>query len=122
MNRISNSNDTGLPSEEIQIRSLDEVLAELNTETVNAIKLDVEGYEFNVLKGARKTLEKFHPKLLIEVSDINLKEQGSTPDQLFQFLLDLDYTIFIADSNEKLDLQKDFTNIHFDIICLPTQK
>ena len=122
MNRISNNNDESLPSEEIQIRSLDEILIELNTTSVNAIKLDVEGYEFNVLKGARKTLEKLRPKLLIEVSDHNLKEQGSTPYELFQFLFNLDYDIFVADSMERLDLKKNFTNIHFDIICLPKQK
>jgi len=122
MNRISASSNTELPGEEILIKSLDDLLNELKTGTINAIKLDVEGYEFNVLKGAHGTLKQFMPKLIIEVSDRNLREQGATPDQLFQFLLDLGYDIFIADSMEKLNLPQDFTNIHFDIICSPRQK
>jgi FkbM family methyltransferase len=33
---------------------------------VDWLKIDVEGHELHVLNGAKKTLEKFHPRILIE--------------------------------------------------------
>lgn len=36
---------------------------------VGLIKIDVEGHELNVLEGARATLQRFHPTVLIEVEE-----------------------------------------------------
>lgn len=36
-------------------------------DNVSLIKIDVEGYEVEVVKGALKTIEKFKPRLLIEI-------------------------------------------------------
>jgi FkbM family methyltransferase len=38
----------------------------LNLETCDLIILDVEGYEFPALKGARQTIEKFKPVIILE--------------------------------------------------------
>ena len=54
------------------------------------IKIDVEGFEYRVLLGARKTIEQFQPILLIEVT---LMEIG----QLFSYLNELGYLIFVYD-------------------------
>ena len=42
----------------VQIKTLDDVIREegITTEAVRLIKIDVEGHEYNVLKGAHKTL------------------------------------------------------------------
>jgi len=34
---------------------------------IGLIKMDVEGYEMNILKGAKNTIEKYHPTLLISI-------------------------------------------------------
>ncbi len=36
---------------------------------VGLVKIDVEGHELNVLEGARSTLQRFHPTVLIEVEE-----------------------------------------------------
>jgi len=46
--------------------SLDEFLADIDA-SVRLIKMDVEGAEEFVLRGARKTIEAFHPTLVMEV-------------------------------------------------------
>lgn len=46
----------------INVISIDEML---NGERVSYIKMDIEGSEMEALKGARKTIEIFHPKLAI---------------------------------------------------------
>ncbi len=60
----------------VPIRSLDSILPQLGLSQIDAIKIDVEGYEFAVLQGAKETLRK-SPNLAIvmEVSFKNLDEQ-----------------------------------------------
>lgn len=50
----------------VKARKLDDILEELGVERVDLIKIDVEGAEADVLKGARKTLKNNHPKIVFE--------------------------------------------------------
>lgn len=52
---------------EIPVQRLDDIIAQ---DEVGFIKIDVEGGEFEVLKGARSILTEYHPWLLIECKDI----------------------------------------------------
>lgn len=51
--------------ETIQICPLDAILSE---EKVDLLKIDVEGYEFEVLKGAEEIIRKDHPAIILEYS------------------------------------------------------
>jgi FkbM family methyltransferase len=55
------------------------------------IKIDVEGAELEVLRGALNLLERCHPLLLIEVHGFALPGFGATPDDLIAFLARLGY-------------------------------
>ena len=57
----------------VRAKPLDDVLEELGVGRVDCIKVDVEGAELEVLKGMRRTLEKFKPIVVAEVRDENLK-------------------------------------------------
>ena len=48
-------------------------LDSFNLPKVDFMKIDVEGYEKNVIIGGEKTIKKYHPKIYIEVWDKNLK-------------------------------------------------
>lgn len=54
--------------EEILVRKLDDVIEELELRKVDLIKIDTEGYELQVLKGAEKTIRKFKPKLVFDAN------------------------------------------------------
>jgi FkbM family methyltransferase len=54
---------------QVQCKKLDSVLLKAIVPTV--VKIDTEGYELNVLKGAERILSLNHPKLLIEVHSWN---------------------------------------------------
>ena len=54
-----------LGTEDVQIDTLDNVLFNKLTR-LDFLKVDVEGFELEVLKGAEKTLSKFHPKIALE--------------------------------------------------------
>lgn len=56
------------------------------------IKIDVEGAEHEVLKGAQETLSRFKPYLLIEVHSFALPEFGSSAEILSDFLNSIGYS------------------------------
>ena len=58
---------------------------------VKLIKIDVEGAELEVLRGAERLLKRWKPKLLIEVHGFALPSFGTTVHELRQFLIDLGY-------------------------------
>ena len=77
--------------QDIEIRRIDDVLAENAVERVDYIKIDVEGAELHVLQGAEHTLRRFRPKILIEINHETFAAAGySTPD-LLDFLSDHGY-------------------------------
>jgi FkbM family methyltransferase len=53
--------------ENIKISKLDNIVNKLNLEKINFIKIDVEGYEIEVLKGGIETIKKFRPILGISL-------------------------------------------------------
>ncbi len=55
----------------VSLRRLDSVVDELKLPPPALIKMDVEGSEIDVLEGARKTLERYRPTLLIEAHGTN---------------------------------------------------
>jgi len=120
MNRIVSDSEDVKNSREIQVTTINEYVKENNIQKLDLIKIDVEGYEFNVLKGSVEVLNRFHPKLFIELDDENLKAQGSSAKKLVMFLLDIGYDIFQAETDEKITSEIDFSHCHYDIVAKDT--
>ena len=70
----------------VRARPLDDIIRESGVTRVDAIKIDVEGAEYLVLKGARQTLNRFHPVLLVEALDNQLRAMGSSFAEVSEFL------------------------------------
>jgi FkbM family methyltransferase len=62
---------------------------------IDLIKIDVEGYELNVLKGAEKLVEKFHPHMVIEINPEALGRQGTTPEAVMNWVAGHGYSVSI---------------------------
>lgn len=77
---------------QVRARPLDDIVAEAGLERLDALKIDVEGAEMMVLKGARKTIERFHPFLVMEVKEEQLVAMGTNKAAVFAFLQELGYT------------------------------
>ena len=104
--------------ETIQIKKLDEVKEVRSLSKIDLIKIDVEGYELKVLKGAETILLTFKPTLFIEVDNNNLSEQGDSASLLITYLNHLGYNKIInAETNTIVTPAIDFTNCHYDIIA-----
>jgi FkbM family methyltransferase len=86
--------NTGKESREFAVRGrpIDDVLRELGIQRVDVMKVDVEGAELYVLRGAKETLQRFHPKIVIEVFPHQLAGMNTTVEQLFSFIRQMGYT------------------------------
>lgn len=82
----------------ITTETLDTYSSKSKIERVDFIKLDVDGYERKVLRGATNTLKTFRPTLLIELSHYTLAEVGDSLRDLVSDLLARGYVIQADDA------------------------
>lgn len=79
----------------VPVVTLDEDLAHL--EKIALLKIDCEGYEFEILRGAQKLLQRHRPLLFVEVHPEQLVQFGHSTQQLLDFLApdyDLEFWYF----------------------------
>jgi FkbM family methyltransferase len=75
----------------VTVSTLDAVVEHEGCEKVDFIKVDVEGYEPAVLRGARRTIERFQPVLMVEIEDRHLEKFGDTSATVVEFLTSRGY-------------------------------
>ncbi len=71
-------------------------------ERVDFVKIDVEGYELPVVKGAVGTLTRCRPLLVIEQKRNERKHFGGRPDEALEFLLALGMTAHAVISGDHI--------------------
>jgi FkbM family methyltransferase len=97
----------------VEAITLDEFVERNSITRLDFLKIDVEGFELNVLKGAVNSCKKFRPVLFIEVNSLNLSRQGVTSKDLINLIVSYGYHIHKVDEKEM-----DSTGLeHYDIIA-----
>ncbi len=89
-----------MPTTGARARTLDAVVAELGLTRLDCIKLDIDGFECQMLRGARTVLTRWHPTIIMELAPYVLEEQGASLAELIQLLRDYGYALFHT-GNEK---------------------
>lgn len=74
--------------------SVDEFRERHPVGTVRFMKVDVEGFEPAVIRGARRTIEDDHPVLLLEIEARHLRRYGTTGEEFSSSLRDLGYAMY----------------------------
>lgn len=88
--------------ETVPVQTLDFVAEQVGLGRLDIVKIDVEGAELAVLQGARKSLQRYQPLLLIELSDRTLAKQSSNSGEVITLLRSHGYELFMLDSEGKL--------------------
>jgi FkbM family methyltransferase len=88
--------------EEVETESLDNVLCQLPPRSVDVMKLDVQGAEELLLRGALATLRAHHPVVIFEVYPEGAIPLGLAPYGAWQLLEDLGYQFFVVENDETL--------------------
>ena len=69
------------------------------------MKIDVEGAEYDVLLGARNTIDKYRPTVLLATHEFHLE---GVRDRCLQFLRDRNYEITPTDEGKVIRGLEDF--------------
>jgi FkbM family methyltransferase len=95
--------------EMVHLITLDEFVKQRAIERIDCIKIDAEGSDFEIIKGARSTIEKFRPVIMLETDNL-ARFAGSKSDVISLF--------------ERLGyFTSEFKCDHsIDLLCMPTEK
>ena len=127
-----NSENTGTGSLqghgiEVKKNTLNQFCLENEIHHVDFIKIDVEGFEPFVFDGARKIIERDLPSMYIEISPKMYKRLNRSADEIFKYLFDLNYTIFVDEEKKikKVDRHSNSELLEleqFNILAIPEIK
>jgi hypothetical protein len=77
--------------EEISLVTLDDQIREANLPVPDFIKIDIEGWEIEALRGARQTLELHKPVVFLEMHGETIREKKRKVAEIVAFLWNIGY-------------------------------
>lgn len=77
----------------VKLQTLDECIP--SSTKIDFIKIDVEGGEFGVIKGAKKLLQNNKPIILFECGKGGSDYYDTTPSEFYHFLKTIDFKIYL---------------------------
>jgi len=93
-----------ISKEIVQIRTLDEYINSNNIKCIDILKIDVQGFEAQVLKGAIKTLKRQIKIIEVEIIFWNFYEKTSSFSEIENIIIPLGFKLYTISSpylNEK---------------------
>jgi len=111
--------ENGADGRSVDVVTLDDFVSKNEVKDISLIKIDVEGFEMEVLKGASQVLQDLKPMLFVEIDDSFLARQQSSANAVFDLLTLHGYRIENALSGEGVNSGSAISGKHLDIIAKP---
>ncbi len=113
---VSDRNLTGI---EVPVSTIDDFVKSKELKQVNFIKIDVEGAEFDTLRGGENTFKNLRPTCILAIHPIPIRKKGDTLEDIYDFIVRCNYTIL---SDNKILSKESFceTTDLLDLHLLPT--
>lgn len=88
---------------QVECNTLDNFVAQNRIIRIDLIKVDIEGGEYDFLIGARNSLTRFKPMLVLELNDELLRRSGASTDAVLALMHSLRYKCFkVRESSDAL--------------------
>ncbi len=85
----------------------------LELERLDFCKIDTEGMEYKILKGAEQTIRKYRPVMVIEINNFALNRNGTSDNDIYIYLIELGYEYRNIYPGGPLHAEQ------LDILCIP---
>jgi FkbM family methyltransferase len=89
-----NNNIEGSEKQRVFIKVADNLPEIQSLDSLDLIKIDVEGFEFQVLQGLAKTLQKHKPRIIFEYDNNYWLNNGQKIEDCWSLLQSFDYTMY----------------------------
>ncbi|MDN7814924.1 FkbM family methyltransferase [Burkholderia vietnamiensis] len=95
---------------DVPVRKLDDAFPSLELDRIDFIKIDVEGFELDVFEGARETLQRFRPRVVLEMNHfcLNMFRRITYPE-FRERLLRIFPVVFAIDGEQIVDMTQEDT-------------
>lgn len=112
---------TGAHKQKVDVMTIDTFISEKKLTKIGFIKIDVEGHEFSLLKGAKHLLMRDMPVLLVEIEQ---RHHQFNINKIFKFILEFGYVgFFLNVETRKICSINNFdSHIHQNIEDIKTTK
>lgn len=90
-NTIKNKSESTI----IDLYKIDSFVEGFQIPKIDLLKIDAEGMDLDILKGAEKTIKDFNPVIFVEFFDNNISKK----DEISNFLLEHNYSLEIIGNN-----------------------
>ena len=100
--------DEYLKTESIKLIPLDQFAVEKDLKQLDFIKIDIDGHEPKFLDGAKETISKFQPDILLEINPLNYYLAGVTIWDFYDQIKGFGYNIYHEKNLEEISNKIDF--------------
>jgi FkbM family methyltransferase len=99
----------------VPVRRLDDVMRDRDWPDITLIKMDVEGYEPEIIAGGRETITRTRPTLFAEFNRERMQINGFSMDEAWSFLMSCGYACYRLASQrfERLHEPSSVENLYF---------
>lgn len=112
------SHSPGAHAEEIEVTTVDDEVA-AGAPAPSFIKIDVEGFELEVLTGATSTLQIHRPRLFLEMHGVDAAEKRLKVDAIVKFLTRADYDSLHVESGNVITIRNSEIAMEGHLYCEP---
>jgi FkbM family methyltransferase len=118
MNSLAKEGEKGEKIGVCSIYSLDQIMTEKNLPIPDLVKIDVEGSELNLFKGAKQLItSKNPPTMIVELSRVTMNRFGYEPEDLVDYILSFNkYKIKWIFLGKEYLVNPNKTLPHYDIV------
>jgi FkbM family methyltransferase len=111
--RTYDRGDTRIQQIEVALATLDSIVS--SGELISLIKIDVEGAEYQVVRGARRVINEGQPVIIFEHGIGGADHYDTTPAMIFDLFSSLDYQLFALDTSIETALTREEMIAQFDL-------
>lgn len=90
-------NQLGAEKQKVSIKVADQLPELVALSSLSLVKIDVEGFEYQVLRGMTQLLQKHKPRIIFEYDDNYWKNTGQDIQSCYEFLTGLGYSLYQID-------------------------